>query len=175
MTLQASGAMVEGRLLSQVNLRVDASADVGARVGRALGVALPVAPNTVSTSGERSIVWLGPDEWLVVDSASEAVEIEASVRRAFEPDWGSVVDVSANRSAVVLSGARARATLAKGCSLDLHPRSFRSGLCAQTLLAKTAVILWQTDEAPTFRILVRTSFAAHLARWLEDATPETGA
>jgi sarcosine oxidase subunit gamma len=82
--------------------------------------------------------------------------------------------VSANRAVVELSGPHTRALLAKGCSLDLHPRSFRPGMCAQTLLAKTAVILWQTDDAPTFKVFVRASFAAHLARWLADASVEFG-
>ena len=42
--------------------------------------------------------------------------------------------------------------------------------CAQMLLARTAVIVWQTDATPTFRLLVRASFADHVARWLSDAT-----
>ena len=91
------------------------------------------------------------------------------MRASFAPDWGSVVDVSANRTVIELSGPRARELLAHGCSLDLHPRSFGPGDCAQTLLAQTAVILWQTDDAPTFKIFVRASFAAHLTRWLADA------
>ena len=155
---------------AQVNVR--ASGEVAARVGRALCIALPMEANTVATVGERSILWLGPDEWLVVDSESSASEIEVHVRAAFAPGWGSTVDVSANRTIVELSGAHARAVLARGCSLDLHPRRFGPGRCAQTLLAKTAVILWQTDDAPTFKILVRASFAAHLARWLADASGE---
>jgi sarcosine oxidase subunit gamma len=160
--------MPESRRPSQVNVR--AQGKVAARVGRALGLALPLEPNTVSTNGERSALWLGPDEWLIVDAPSRVEEIEAAARQAFSPDWGSAVDVSANRSVVELSGPHVRALLAKGCSLDLHPRSFRPGMCAQTLLAKTAVILWQTDDAPTFRVFVRASFAAHLARWLDDAS-----
>jgi sarcosine oxidase subunit gamma len=155
---------------AQVNVR--ASGEVAARVGRALGMALPIEPNTVATVGERSILWLGPDEWLVVDSESSAAEIEAHVRAAFAPDWGSTVDVSANRTIVELSGPHARDVLARGCSLDLHPRSFGPGRCAQTLLAQAAVILWQTDDAPTFKILVRASVAAHLTRWLADASAE---
>ena len=141
--------------MAEAHVNVRASGEVAARVGRALGVALPIEPNTVTTLGERSILWLGPDEWLVVDSDSSAAEIEAHVRAAFVPDWGSAVDVSANRTIVELSGPHARDVLARGCSLDLHPRSFGPGRCAQTLLAKTAVILWQTDDAPTFKILVR--------------------
>ena len=160
--------MAESLRPSQVNVR--AQGQVAARVGEALGVALPVAPNTVATRGQRSVLWLGPDEWLVVDGSTQVGEIEAAVRQAFAPDWGSVVDVSANRIVVELSGPHARDVLSRGCSLDLHPRSFRPGMCAQTLLAKTAVILWQTDDAPTFKVFVRASFAAHLARWLADAS-----
>jgi sarcosine oxidase subunit gamma len=155
---------------AQVNVR--ASGEAAGRVAQALGLALPFEPNTVATLGQRSILWLGPDEWLVVDGATTAAEIEAAVRGAFVPDWGSVVDVSANRTIVELSGPHARDVLARGCSLDLHPRSFGPGRCAQTLLANTAVIVWQTDDAPTFLILVRASFARHLARWLADAAAE---
>jgi len=159
--------MPESLRPSQVNVR--ASGEVAARVGLALGLVLPVEPNTVATRGQRSVLWLGPDEWLVVDGSTRADDIETTVRQAFAPDWGSVVDVSANRTVVELSGTHARDVLSRGCSLDLHPRSFRPGMCAQTLLAKTAVILWQTDDTPTFKVFVRASFAAHLARWLTDA------
>jgi sarcosine oxidase subunit gamma len=31
------------------------------------------------------------------------------------------------------------------------------------------VILWQLDDRPTYRLLVRPSFAAYLAAWLTDA------
>ena len=64
---------------------------------------------------------------------------------------------------------RRRIALAAGCALDLHPRMFRAGCCAQTLLAKVPVILDQLDGSPTFHVLVRASFAAYLADWLVDA------
>ena len=153
--------------LTQVNVR--ASGEVVERVGAALGVELPIEPNTVATHGQRSALWLGPDEWLVVDATEDPQRIEATVRQSFAPDWGSAVDVSANRVVFELTGAAARDILARGCPLDLHPRRFGPGKCAQTLLAKTAIILWQTDAAPTFRILVRPSFATYVACWLADA------
>jgi sarcosine oxidase subunit gamma len=159
--------MGSGEYVTQVNVR--ASEAVAARVGQALGMALPMEPNTVNTRDGRSALWLGPDEWLIVDAPGRVAEIETLVREVLAPDWGSVVDVSANRVVFELSGPSARDVLAQGCPLDLHPRQFGAGRCAQTLLARTAVILWQIDAAPTYRILVRASFAAHLARWLADA------
>jgi len=63
----------------------------------------------------------------------------------------------------------ARAALESGCPIDLHPRVFRAGQCAQTLLARASVILWQLTEEPRYRLLVRPSFAAYVAAWLTDA------
>ncbi|HEY3057433.1 MAG TPA: sarcosine oxidase subunit gamma family protein [Chloroflexota bacterium] len=158
--------MANPRYVPQLNVR--ASGEVVQRVGTALGVALPIEPNTVASIGQRSALWLGPDEWLIVDEGP--LTTEDDVRAAFAPDWGAVVDVSANRVVFEVQGPTARDLLAHGCPLDLHPRVFGPGQCAQTLLARAAVILWQTDDAPTYRILVRASFAEHLARWLADAT-----
>ena len=124
-------------------------------------------PNTVNTAGQRSVLWLGPDEWLIVDEGTPLSE--ADVRQAFAPDWGSVVDLSANRVVFELEGPAARDLLAHGCPLDLHPRVFGPGQCAQTLLARAAVILWQTDAAPRIASWSRASFADHITRWLADA------
>ena len=82
---------------------------------------------------------------------------------------GSVVDVSANRTTIEVRGSAARELLAAGCSVDLHLRAFGPGRCAQTALARAAVILHQTSDEPCYLILVRPSFATYLARWLQDA------
>ena len=47
-------------------------------------------------------------------------------------DPGSVVDVSANRTTLELSGPPAREVLEKGCPLDLHPRAFGPGRAVST-------------------------------------------
>jgi sarcosine oxidase subunit gamma len=115
----------------------------------------------VAGSGDRTALWLGPDEWLLVGPGPE-------------PQAGTVVDVSANRTTIELSGAKARDVLMKGCSLDLHPRAFGPSRCAQTALARTAIVLHQTTDEPAYRILVRCSFAEYLAEWLMDAASEFG-
>ncbi|HEY6568375.1 MAG TPA: sarcosine oxidase subunit gamma family protein, partial [Actinomycetota bacterium] len=76
----------------------------------------------------------------------------------------SITDVSANRVAIELSGTGRLELLAKGCSLDLHPRSWRAGMCAQTVLAKAQVILIERPDST--RLLVRTSFADYVVEWL---------
>lgn len=137
--------------------------NVRTRATELLGVPLP-GPNTIATAGERSVLWLGPDEWLVVGPPDDPVAAELT--------GDSVVDVSANRTTIELAGHHARDILEKGTSIDLHPRAFGPGRCAQTLLARAQVVLAQVDGEPTYHVLVRGSFAPYLADWLVDAARE---
>ena len=151
--------------LAQVDLRVDA--------GR-LALPLPTAANTTAEHGGRSLLWLGPDEWLVVAPDGVQGEIERELREALAGAgiWGSVVDVSDQRAGFELAGPSAGDVLAKGCSLDLDPRSFGPARCAQTLLGRAPVILWRPGAPPLWRILVPSSFAPYLEDWLLDAVEE---
>ena len=43
----------------------------------ALGVRPPTAPNTVASSGTLSVLWLGPDEYLIVTEFFEKALVPA--------------------------------------------------------------------------------------------------
>ncbi|MGE5268895.1 MAG: sarcosine oxidase subunit gamma, partial [Thiohalocapsa sp.] len=83
-----------------------------------------------------------------------------------------VTDLSACRVVIEIAGPQARRLLAKGCGLDLHPRAFAPGHCAQTLFAQLPVILDQLTVLPLYRLFVRRSAARWLALWLIDAAEE---
>ncbi|MER7561485.1 sarcosine oxidase subunit gamma family protein [Streptomyces sp. NPDC097941] len=159
--------------LTMVNVRVDPASAAAGRIGRTLGAPLPRRCGDTTASGLHTIMWLGPDEWLVL-SRADAGAVTAQVRRALDGDPGSAVDVSANRTVLELSGPSAREVLEKGCPLDLHPRVFGPGHAVSTTVGPIAVLLWQLDDAPTYRLLPRCSFADYLARWLIDAMGEYG-
>jgi sarcosine oxidase, subunit gamma len=140
-----------------------------------LGVrgAHPALPRTNAvvrwTAGvEADLLGLGPDEWLAVAAPGLADRLEADLRDGLAGAAGSIVDVSAQRTTLVLSGPAVREVLAHGCALDLRPGVFEVGGCAQTMLAHAQVIIWHTapDE---FRVLVRPSFAGYLVSWILDA------
>jgi sarcosine oxidase subunit gamma len=159
--------------LTQLNLRLDADAPVALEVGKVLGGPLPTVPCTASRSGEIEVLWLGPDEWLVLGPAGSEQQVAASLREALADEHGAVTDVSAQRTALELTGARVREVLARGCSIDLHPKTTPVGTCVQTLLAQTGVVIVVHDETATdFLLLVRSSFADYLASWLVDACVE---
>lgn len=166
----------ESAFLTQINLRGNAADPVFVPATQsALGFDLPLTPNTWSEYAERCAFWLGPDEWLIVDAEGQSSELEAALRAALRTVHHAVTDVSASRTAIEISGADARVVLAKGCPLDLHASVFRVPQVAQSLLAKTQVILQIVENRPVFRVLVRNSFAAYLAEWLLDAAAECAA
>ncbi len=170
--------LLEEPFLTQVDLRTDPSGAAPARIERALGVDLPqrtpnlATPNLATGDQQHAALWLGPDEWLLVAPDGQAGRITAVVRAGLGESSGSVVDVSANRTTLRLAGTRARDVLEKLCSLDLHPRAFGPGRCAQVLVGRAQVVLWQVSDEPAYRIMVRCSFAEYLADLLVDAMEE---
>jgi sarcosine oxidase subunit gamma len=173
----ASGAdrgieLAEVPFLASFVLRADPRGAAAHRIGELLGVALPSVAGTVATVGRRAVLWAGPDEWLVVGPDGDGPQLYALLAQGLGEERGAVVDVSANRTTIEVRGRNARDLLEKGCALDLHPRSFAAGRCAHTVSARTQVVLWQTSDAPVYRLLVRGSFAAYLADWLLDAAQE---
>ena len=172
---QAEGVTLGERLgRARFNLRLD-SKDVEAltAAGAVLGGSLPRTPNTAATTvNGKTLLWLGPDEWLVTGPTEESVALEDTLRVRLDGRHHALTDVSAMYATLALSGPRAREVLMKGCRLDLHPRAFKPGICVQTALAKASVILHQTDDAPSYEITVRNSFSVYLATWLLDAMAE---
>jgi sarcosine oxidase subunit gamma len=158
--------------ISMIDVRLDPAGSAAADVGSYLGVDLPTMPSTWVETDRVQVIWLGPDEWLVTSSFHTAQELEAGLREAVS-ERGAVIDVSGQRTTLWLTGENARDVLAAGCAIDLHPRVFRSGAAAQTLLGLTSVVLLALDDAGTsYYIHVRSSFAQYLAKFLLDAAIE---
>lgn len=165
-------SVTETPFLAQVSLRVEPGTAAAARLGTVLGGALPDGVGRTMTAGTLGVAWLGPDELLVVAQA-DPQSLTAALSEALGSDRGAVVDVSANRTVLELSGPGARSVLEKGCPVDLHPRAFGPGAAVATTLGPVPLLLWQTAPA-TYRLLPRTSFADYVARWLMDAMTELG-
>jgi len=160
--------------VSQINLRADPKdASLMQRLESSLGgLALPMAPNTVTSRGDRRALWLGPDEWLLVGPDGKQGTFQDALRVGLAGAFGSIVDVSANRTLLEIRGPKARELLAHGVPIDLDARSFGPGCCAQTLLAKAQVIIERISEDPAFHLYVRSSFASYVADWILDAALE---
>ena len=156
---------VEVGHLAQIGVRC--SAEEAARLG------FPLDPNTVTGDVERGVLWLGPDEWLVVGLPGTQEAVITELESALGGTHHAVVDVSANRAVIEMRGADRHALLASGCSIDLEAAGgWTPGRCAQTLFARAQVILQEMDGAT--RVFVRPSFANYVVDRLGAAASGEG-
>ena len=138
-----------------------------------LGQPMPLDSNTFTT-GEHRVYWLGPDEWLIVTSGEGADGLADELAEGLAGFHAAINDVSGANVALRVSGVDARTVLAKGCTLDLHPRAFGPGRCARTGLAKSIVLLGVLDNASSYTIIVPRSFSDYLCRWFAHAARPHG-
>lgn len=135
-------------------------------VEKVLGIGLPSQPNTITQLDHVTLLWMGPAEWLILSTTQAFV---APLLSALKGTHHNMTDVTQGQTIITLSGLHALDVLATGCSLDLHESVLKVNDCAQTYLAKAMVLLYKTNNAPAFYIIVRRSFADYLWRWLVDA------
>jgi len=134
-----------------------------------LGCELPVEANTMTESGDIRIYWLGPDEWLIVTPTGQQAKLANDLRAALKGVFSSVVDNSSGLAMLEISGKNAANLLASDCPLDLHPRVFKPGQCAQTRLAKAGMTIAPMRDGSGFEVIIRRSFADYLGLWLQAA------
>lgn len=159
----------------QINLRGNPSDPLFLEAAAgALGTTLPLTPNTLNTNEALRVVWLGPDEWLILTAPGDEAALIGTLGEKLSGQHAAVTDVSGNRALIRLSGEMATEVLAKGCSIDLHPKVFVPGSCAQTLLGLSGILLIKVDDTPTYDILPRRSFGEYTWMWLSDAMSEFG-
>ena len=158
------------------NVQGDASRpDLAHQVAQQFSIALPIARNTTVRSHALTAFWLGPRSWLLVaESAGSPLVDLVEKRNALNAAGGALFDVSASRAAYRLAGERAIDVLATGCPLDLHPRAFRSGQCAQSVFGRVNALLYKRDEVPTFVIMVARSFARDVWQALDLSATQYG-
>ncbi|PRY64866.1 sarcosine oxidase subunit gamma [Vreelandella songnenensis] len=144
-------------------------------VRQVLDMNLPAKPNALvfDDSGERSIQWLSPDEWLLIVPGGEECTLEHALREALGDAHFSIVNASGGQTVLSLSGENAREVLMKSISYDVHPSAFPVGKGVTTVFAKASVVLRRPSEAE-WELVVRRSFADYCYRWLLDASSEYG-
>ena len=172
----ATVAMRELPGLHTLDLRVAPGTPPQIAVTEALGLDLPSTPGkslpiTLPGGGQAHALCLAPDWWLIVgfaEAAQKLAPLQVQDKYHF-----SAVDVSGQRTTIELEGPRVRELLAHLWEQDLRDKSFSVGSVSQGLMAKAPVIVWHL--APLrFRVMVRSSFALHLWKALEDAAVEWG-
>jgi sarcosine oxidase subunit gamma len=135
---------------------------------KAAGVGIPAEACRAMTHEARAVLWLGPDEWLLIAPEAQGADLAEGLAAALAGLPHSLVDVGHRQSGCELRGPQAATLLAAGCPLDLDASAFPVGMCTRTVLAKAEVVLWRT-AAEAFRLEVARSFVAYVAEFLAEA------
>jgi len=146
-----------------------------AAVRDAFGVDLPLRSNTLARSEALTALWLGPRSWLLVAGGASPLDDHPARRDAIDAAGGALFDVSAGRVAWTVAGPRAADVLAKGCPLDLDPRAFAPGACAQSVVGRVGALVARCDDTPAVALLVPRSYARDAWQALCESAAQYGA
>lgn len=152
----------------RVSLR--APAESVASMSRALGVTLPQKPKASASKGSRTALWLGPDEWLVLDEVGKDLIGDCGKAKQLH----SAVDISHRNVAISVIGPAAEACVNAGCPQDLSLAAFPVGACSRTVLGKAEIVLYRT-AADAFRVECWRSFSDYVFTFLGEAARDAAA
>jgi sarcosine oxidase subunit gamma len=137
------------------------------------GVAFAEEPCRARVQDTRATLWLGPDEYLLLDSAPGEREaaVATALERALAAAPHALVDVSHRQFAFEIRGFHSQAILNGACPLDLDLSAFPIGMCTRTVLAKADIVLWRiADDA--FHVEAWRSFSGYVGALLAEIAAE---
>lgn len=164
-----SGAAQVSAAGPATRLSLRARPDAVTALSRALGVDLPTDPKTSSSKNGRHALWLGPDEWLLIDE--NGADLAAAAAKAGV--LHSAVDISHRNTAIVVAGPKAALAIACATPHDLSPSVFPVGACARTVLGKIEVVIFRTGEEE-YRVECWRSFAPYASAMLAEGAEDAG-
>jgi len=133
-------------------------------VAGVLGQALPTQPMTVLSTDAGAVLWVSPDEWLLVCKRSRRDSLLAALTSAVQGQFAQIVDNSGGLTSMRLAGPDHIQLLRQLGPYDYE--SLAVGRCASTVVSKTGLTVMRTDTTGVV-LLFRRSFADYTWRLLE--------
>ena len=138
-------------LTGKINIRGKSSdKEFMKNIGSALNLVLPIEPNVRIFNNNISIMWLGPNEWLVITPENEKDGIISLLKSNLNPQKTAITDVSFNRTILRLEGEKVFTLLSKFLVANLEKILKTNFSVAQTIFIKIPVLFVRnnTDEEP---------------------------
>jgi sarcosine oxidase, subunit gamma len=149
--------------LGYISFRGDASdAAFAEKVRVATGIALPVEPCSFSVSAGVKVLWISPDEWLMVFPRRRLQELMTELKTALAGIRCQVVDNSGGYTQVLLRGRNALDVLRHASVYDFA--SLSSGRVVGTTFGKAFVYAHRSPDG--FCLVMRRSFADYIWSYL---------
>ena len=139
-------------LTGKINIRGKSSdKEFMKNIGSALNLVLPIESNVRIFNNNISIMWLGPNEWLVITPENEKDGIISLLKSNLNPQKTAITDVSFNRVVLRLEGEKVFTLLSKFLVANLEKILKTNFSVAQSIFIKIPVLFVRnnTDEEPT--------------------------
>ena len=157
--------------VKKINLRLDPNnKDCISSCSEILSTMLPTKANTYSVNAiNEKVIWLGPDEWLIVSDDDDAF---LKLLNKIGDLEASLTDVSENRTIIRIRGRYVYVLLSKFLVLDLEKNLSTDSSCAQTLFVKVPVLLVRNHlkGTPEIDMFTNRSHANYIYNLIVDGT-----
>lgn len=140
-----------------------------AALSQALGLALPAKISEQSEAGGRSLLKLGPDEWVLTCSTQDKPTIKDTLAAVYPNAPHSLTDISSREVSIRISGDQAEELLSTSCPRNLSQLTPGRGI--RTIFDSVQVILTREAENQ-FRLDIWRSFFPHVHGLLKAASLE---
>lgn len=158
-------------LLGYISLRGESrDPDFVEKVGSVTGVSLPIAPCTFATASGVKVLWISPDEWIVVCGRHRLGELINGLGSALQGIRSQVADNSGGYTQVLLQGPNALDVLQHASVYDFA--ALEQGRVIGTTFGKSSVYAHRAGDG--FCLLMRRSFADYIWRYLIRASAPYG-
>lgn len=152
---------------ARFSLRID-PAEIS-RASGAFGLELPTRIGDIETSGGKTAVCLGPDEWHLIAPLDAQQTIEDAFAAFYASVPHSLVDIGHREVGIEIEGAGAVRVLQSAIAFRVEAMPLLSG--RRTIFDKAQIVLVRETEH-RFRIEVWRSFADHVWGLLQAASRE---
>ncbi|MBN9248709.1 MAG: sarcosine oxidase subunit gamma [Hyphomicrobium sp.] len=137
---------------------------------KALGVPLPVEPCTLAATEDVKVLWLSPDEWMIVAAPGQANALRSRLQQALAGVRSQVVDNSGGYAQIFLGGSKALDVLRHVSVYDFE--SLQPNRVVGTTFGKSSAYVFRQGDG--YRLIVRRSFADYIWRYLARAATPYG-
>src|SRR5262245_22028952 len=128
----------------------------------ALGTRLPTKPCTHTRSGPVKVLWLSPDDWMIVCPRARVAPLLRELGKALAGIRSQLVDNSGVHTEIIVQGRNASDVISHASVYDVH--RLGEGRVVGTTFGRTSVYMYRERDGVC--LLVRRSFADYVWRFL---------
>jgi len=168
-------SMKEKTPIAKINLRGNLNnIEFVTNAEKILEMPLPKRAGDTSAKEKITLLWLGPNEWILVSNFEIAKETniyeleQVLFDGISKPNLGAVTNVTDHFTIFTLSGTNIFKILCKGCPYDFESKNFSDNKAVRTIINHIDVTIHRKNKN-NIDLYVRRSFANYLWNWLKDS------